>query len=73
MDFKKALIVTLGGTAIGAGFGGIKGLGKGLDVGAKIGFLAGVKVGILGSIIFVVGKKKIKEKRANCRLLNVEE
>lgn len=62
MDSKKVLIGTLGGTVVGAGICGIKGLEKGVDLGIKIGFSSGMALGVLGSIIFVVGKSKIKRK-----------
>lgn len=62
MDFKKALIGTIGGTAMIAGLaGGLAGK-KGLDLGMKIGFGAGITAGVIGSTIFVLGKNKIKGK-----------
>lgn len=64
MDFKKALLVTLGGTAIGAGLGGKKGIEIGLGLGITVGLLTGLTLGVLGSTIFVVGKSKIKKCRA---------
>lgn len=60
MDCKKALIGTLGGTVLGAGIAGIKGLEKGLELGVTIGFVAGITLGVVGSSIFVLGKNKIK-------------
>lgn len=66
---KKALIGTLGATAIGAGIGGMKGLEKGLCVGSKIGFLAGMTAGVVATTLCVVGKNKIKRRCA----LNKEE
>lgn len=41
MDSKKVLIGTLGGTVVGAGICGIKGLEKGVDLGIKISFMDG--------------------------------
>ena len=63
MNVKKVLVgTTLGGTALGVGIGGIKGLGKGLDAGIKLGLVAGVTIGLMASTAFVFGKKQIKRK-----------
>jgi hypothetical protein len=64
MDLKKTLIGTIGITVVGASISGIKGLEKGLDLGAKMGFCAGITLGVVGSAIFVLGKNKIKGKCA---------
>lgn len=65
MNIKRAFIGTIGATAIIAGISGK----KGLNVGMKWGFGAGMTAGVIGSTIFVLGKNMIKRK--SC--LNVKE
>ena len=55
---KKAVIGTVGGALIGAALGGR----KALNLGMKIGVATAVTTAAVGSTIFVVGKKKIKNK-----------
>lgn len=62
MDKKKVLMGTLAGTAIVAGIGGINGLKKGLEAGAKMGFVAGVTTGAVGATACLLAKKMIKRK-----------
>jgi hypothetical protein len=62
MDLKKTLIGTVGITVIGASISGIKGLEKGLDLGAKMGFCAGMTMGVFSTAAFVIGKNRIQRK-----------
>lgn len=57
MGFKSTVVGTIGGTALGAGMG----LKKGLSLGFGMGLLAGMTIGVLGTTIAVLGRKKIKE------------
>lgn len=62
MNYKKALLGTLGGAIVAGGMGGKIGLEKGLSLGIKLGFLAGTAATLVASQAYKMGKAKAKEK-----------